>query len=53
MREKYSKNEEELKVDRIIFLASATEEIPESLIQCVRAAARPGGDADNKRGTLY
>ncbi|XP_033757994.1 uncharacterized protein LOC117340341 [Pecten maximus] len=43
LREKYSQNLELLKLDRIIFVASAREAIPEKLITCVMEAANPVG----------
>ena len=50
LRKNYGKFEEILKVDRIIFLASATESVPVNLIHSVREAARPSGDDGNIRG---
>ncbi|KAJ8316419.1 hypothetical protein KUTeg_006433 [Tegillarca granosa] len=43
LKQKYLQNKEELKVDRIIFVASATENVPKQLISCVIKAARPSG----------
>lgn len=43
LKQKYLKNKEELKVDRIIFVSSATENVPKQLISCVLKAARPSG----------
>ena len=50
LRDEYSKYDEVLKVDRIIVLASATEEVPINLIRCVREAARPSAGDTNNRG---
>ncbi|KAL5020543.1 hypothetical protein ScPMuIL_003435 [Solemya velum] len=45
---KYSDHDEKLKVDRIVFLASATEAIPQRLIECLMKAARPMGSEKDK-----
>jgi len=37
-----------LKVDRIVFVASATEEIPKNLMRCVVKTAMPTGGALSK-----
>ncbi|XP_046546726.1 uncharacterized protein LOC124256811 [Haliotis rubra] len=49
LRSKYNQNNEKLKVDRVIFLSSATQDFPENLISCVIQAARPSGIYDKKR----
>lgn len=53
LREQYSQNQELLKVDRIIFVASAQEVIPANLINCVVQAANPvGGKAGKGKMTI-
>ncbi|XP_046344241.2 uncharacterized protein LOC124124982 isoform X2 [Haliotis rufescens] len=49
LRSKYNQNNEKLKVDRVIFLSSAIQLVPENLISCVMQAARPSGIQDKKR----
>ncbi|XP_067677560.1 uncharacterized protein [Haliotis asinina] len=49
LRTKYNRNNEKLKVDRVIFLSSATQLVPTNLISCVMEAARPSGIRDKKR----
>ncbi|KAL3886857.1 hypothetical protein ACJMK2_026819 [Sinanodonta woodiana] len=51
LKEKYSqdkKNETVYKIDRIIFVASAGQPIPENLIKCVVNAAQPKGSCQDK-----
>jgi len=43
LQEKYKQNKEDLKVDRIIFVASAEQNVPEKFIKRVSAAAHPTG----------
>ena len=40
LRDHYSKNYEHLKIDRIIFIASATSPLPNRLMEAVRNIAR-------------
>lgn len=49
LRKLYPTENPELKVDRVIFLASVDEKIPEKLIGCVIRAARPSGTSNNPR----
>ncbi|XP_064612634.1 uncharacterized protein LOC135476517 [Liolophura sinensis] len=49
LRKKYPTENPDLKVDRVIFLASVNEKIPEKLIGCVIRAARPSGTSNNPR----
>jgi hypothetical protein len=48
LREHYSKNHEDLKIDRIIFVASANSSLPTRLMAAVRNTARKEG-----RGLLF
>ncbi|XP_046342066.2 uncharacterized protein LOC124122915 [Haliotis rufescens] len=52
LRQKYAENDEKLKVDRIIFVSSATQEVPQNLIGCVLRAARPSGVIDSRKRTI-
>ncbi|XP_067678517.1 uncharacterized protein [Haliotis asinina] len=52
LRQKYSENDENLKVDRVVFVSSATLEIPQNLIQCVLQAARPSGVIYSRKRTI-
>ena len=40
LKEHYSKNSEDLKIDRIIFIASATSPPPQRLMEAVTETAR-------------
>ncbi|XP_062600443.1 uncharacterized protein LOC134262072 isoform X3 [Saccostrea cucullata] len=43
LRDHYSQNNEDIKIDRIIFVASATNELPTQLMEAVRRTARKEG----------
>ncbi|XP_041369346.1 uncharacterized protein LOC121383405 isoform X1 [Gigantopelta aegis] len=47
LMEKYSSNDEKLKVDRIIFVSAAKNQVPVNLIKAVIRAARPLGTKEN------
>ncbi|KAK7502633.1 hypothetical protein BaRGS_00006208 [Batillaria attramentaria] len=49
IRMKYFWQYPEMRVDRVIFVASAVEEIPTHLIQCVMNVARPPHDSTTRR----
>lgn len=47
VKNRYAEKEESLKVDRIIFVGSATGNIPKNLVSCLLKAARPTGAMNN------
>ncbi|XP_046553093.1 uncharacterized protein LOC124262629 isoform X2 [Haliotis rubra] len=52
LRQKYAENDENLKVDRVVFVSASTSEIPQNLIQCVLQAARPSGVIYSRKRTI-
>ena len=50
IRQKYSQSFPDMRVDRVVFVASAADELPERLMTCVLRAARPSHDKDVRRG---
>ncbi|KAK3585104.1 hypothetical protein CHS0354_004294 [Potamilus streckersoni] len=48
LREKYSTEQEALKVDRVVFVGAADQPVPKNLISCVIEAARPTGKGDDR-----
>ena len=52
IRRKYSTCYPNMRVDRVIFVASAADKLPERLISCVQKAARPSHYMTERRGTV-
>ena len=54
IRSRYSKSYPEMKVDRVIFVASGAEDdpLPEKLVACVERIANPSHLDDGSRGNL-
>ena len=52
LREKYSRCYQEMRVDRVLFIASANGTLPEKLLACTMRAAQPGHRMELRRGSL-